>query len=115
MKQFLFIYRSTPPETLPSPEQMQDNMSKWMDWLGSLAAQNKLIDKGNRLTYEGKVLKPDNVVTDGPYAEIKEIIGGYSLIKADDYDEAVELAKGCPIYNVGGSLEVREIFVPEQM
>jgi hypothetical protein len=75
-----------------------------------IAAQNKLGDRGNRLhNGAGKVLKPNNVITDGPYMEIKEAIGGYSIVKAASLEEATELAKGCPIFNVGGSVEVREI------
>ena len=58
---------------------------------------------------EGKVVKPNNIITDGPYTEIKELIGGYSLIKADSLDEAADIAKGCPILKVGGNVEVREI------
>lgn len=93
-----------------SPEEMQTMTKKWMDWVGSIAAQNKLTDRGNRLVNnQGKVLKPNNLVTDGPYVEIKESIGGYSIVKAKSLDEAVELAKGCPILSLGGNVEVREI------
>jgi len=110
MKDFLLVYRmdytAVPQGT---PEEMQAMMMRWMDWIGSIASQNKLIDKGNRLESSGKVLKANDVVTNGPYSEIKESIGGYSLIKADSYTEAVELAKGCPILSVGGNVEVREI------
>ena len=110
MKDFLFVYRND-PKNLPasSPEEMQALTQKWMDWIGGIAAQNKLTDKGNRLSSEGKVLKPGNVITDGPYAEIKELIGGYSIIKVQSYEEAVEIAKGCPVFTVGGSVEVRDI------
>lgn len=92
-----------------SPEEMQSMTKQWMDWMGSIAAQNKLVDRGNRLGEEGKVLRPNNVVTDGPYTEIKETLGGYTLVKANSMDEAVELAKGCPIFAVGGTVEVRPI------
>jgi len=93
-----------------SPEEMQAMTKKWMDWVGNIAAQNKLTDRGNRLVNnQGKVLKPNNLVTDGPYVEIKESIGGYSIVKAKSLDEAVELAKGCPILSLGGNVEVREI------
>jgi hypothetical protein len=89
---------------------MQALTKKWMDWVGSIAAQNKLGDRGNRLvSNQGKVVKPNNLVTDGPYVEIKESIGGYSLVKANSLDEAAELAKGCPILSLGGNVEVREI------
>ncbi|HEU0064265.1 MAG TPA: YciI family protein [Flavisolibacter sp.] len=90
-------------------DQMQTMSKRWMDWIGSIAAQNKLADKGNRLADHGKVVRPDGLTTNGPYTEIKESIGGYSLVKADSYEQAIELAKGCPILTVGGNVEVREI------
>ena len=110
MKDFLFVFRMNQSE-MPklSPEEMQANTKRWMDWIGSIAAQNKLTDRGNRLAPSGKVLKPNDVITDGPYTEIKESIGGYSIIKADDLDQATEIAKGCPGLQFGGSVEVREI------
>jgi hypothetical protein len=54
-------------------------------------------------------VKSDAIVTNGPYTDIKESIGGYTIIKADNYDEAVEMAKGCPVLLAGGNVEVREI------
>jgi len=110
MKDFLFVFRNDyvgAPQG--SPEEMQAVTQRWMDWVGSIAAQNKLVDRGNRLFAEGKVVRGKNVVTDGPYTEIKELIGGYTLVKANSLDEAVELAKGCPIFEFGGNVEVREI------
>jgi hypothetical protein len=92
-----------------SPEQMQASTKRWMDWIGGIAAQNKLSDRGNRLVPEGKILKGDNVITDGPYTEIKESIVGYSIVKAASLEEATELAKGCPVFLIGGTVEVREI------
>jgi hypothetical protein len=110
MKDFLFVFR-TDYSAMPksSPEEMQAMMKRWMDWLGNIAAQNKLTDQGNRLNASGKVVKPNNVIADGPYMEIKESIGGYSIVKAESLEEAVELAKGCPILATGGNVEVREI------
>jgi len=110
MKDFLLVYRTDYDNMqLGTPEQREASMKKWMDWLGNIAAQNKLTSQGNRLQSSGKVIKSDAVVTNGPYTEIKESIGGFSIIKSDSYDEAVELAKGCPILGVGGNVEVREI------
>lgn len=56
-----------------------------------------------------KVLKPNNVITDGPYAEVKEIVGGALIVKADSFDEAMKMAAGCPIFNIGGNVEVRNV------
>ena len=111
MKDFLLVYR-TDLSTLPkgaSPEQMQATTKRWMDWIGGIAAQNKLTDRGNRLFPAGKVVRPDNVIADGPYTEIKECIVGYSIVKANSIEEATELTKGCPILSFGGNVEVRQI------
>ncbi len=109
MKDFLFVFRDKGTPTNISPDEMQAMTKRWMDWIGGIAAQNKLGDRGNRLFPSGKVVKPGNVITDGPYSEIKESIGGYSIVKANSLEEATELAKGCPGLTVGGSVEVREI------
>lgn len=110
MKDFLFVFRADYSK-MPtgSPEEMQAMTKRWMDWVGSIAAQNKLGDRGNRLDNSGKIVRSNNVVTNGPYAEIKESIGGYTIVKSESYTEAVELAKDCPIFSIGGHVEVREI------
>lgn len=110
MKEFALIFRLKDiSDFKPSPEQMQERMN----WLGSIAAQNRLVDKGNTLLPipgSAKTVKADNVVTDGPYTEIKEFISGYVVIRAENIDEAVEIAKANPIFDqVGGNIEVREV------
>jgi hypothetical protein len=111
MKEFLLVFRRdfVTKELQLSPEQMQDMMKPWQDWMGSLAAQDRLASAGNRLNREGRVVKTHNVVTNGPYVEIKEAIGGYIIVKATDIDQAAELAKGCPVLQIGGNVEVREV------
>jgi len=111
MKDFLLIFRADYSQWPQfSPEEMQANMKLWMDWIGGIAAQDKLIDRGNRLDYStGKVLRPGNIITDGPYAEIKESIGGYTAIRAESLDEAAEMAQSCPMLTFGGNIEIREI------
>lgn len=113
MKEFLLVFRRADSgeatQAPPSPEQIQAMMKPWQDWLGSLAAQNKLVTAGNRLESDGKVVSPNAVITNGPYVEIKESIGGYTIIKADSLEDAAELSKGCPILAIGGSVEVRAI------
>ena len=96
------------PSFKPSPEQMQASIKQWQDWIGGIAAQGKFVST-NRLGFEGKTLKPNNVVTDGPYAEVKEMVGGYIIVKANNIDEAIKLAEGCPILNIGGHVEVRNV------
>lgn len=111
MKDFLFVFRID-YKLMPkgSPEEMQALAKRWMDWFGSIAAQNKLGDRGNRLVpHLGKIVKPNNIVTDGPYMEIKEAVGGYAIVKTASIEEAADLATGCPIIGLGGNVEVREI------
>lgn len=110
MKDFLFIYRMDYNNMpMATPEEMQAMTKKWMDWIAGIGAKGKLGDRGNRLENTGKVLKPNNIVTNGPYSDIKESIGGYTLIKAESYEDAMELAKECPALTVGGNVEIREI------
>ncbi|MEO6328953.1 MAG: YciI family protein [Ginsengibacter sp.] len=110
MKEFLFVYRAD-YKAMPdgTPEEREAIMKTWMDWLGGIAAKGNLADKGNRLGSARKVVKPNSIITDGPYTEIKELIGGYSLIIANSLEEATEIAKDCPILEIGGNVEVREI------
>ena len=111
MDEFILLFRLdiTTKGAQPSPEQLQAYMKQYHDWVGGIAAQNKFIG-GKGLSTEGKVLLANNVVTDGPFVEIKESIAGYIMIKAKDFAEAVNLGKDCPILNgVGNSVEVRKI------
>jgi len=109
MNEFLLIFRRDfkMSDLQPSPDQLQQTMKEWQNWMGGIAAQNKLVSSGNRLADDGKVVKPGAIVTNGPYVEIKELIGGYIMISAASLEEAAEISKGCPILNVGGSVEVR--------
>ena len=90
----------------PSPEQMQAAIKPYQEWIASLAAQNKRVEPPKRWDADGRIIK-GNTVVNGPYAEIKESIGGLIFIRANDYDEAVEIAKGCPVIQWGAVVEVR--------
>jgi len=109
MQEFMMIFRMAPMgEFQPTPEQIQESIKQWQDWIGGIAAQGKFVST-NQLGFQGKTLKSDGVVTDGPYAEVKEIVGGNIVVKAADLDEALKLAEGCPILYIGGHVEVRDI------
>jgi hypothetical protein len=110
MEEFMLIFRHEDGKKIASPEQMQLWMKQTMDWIGGIAAQNKFTG-GNGLPFEdSKIVWPNNVVTNGPFGEIKETIGGYVIVKAESVDEAVGFAKGCPILQgEGNSVEVRKI------
>ena len=109
MNEFLLIFRRdfSNKETQPSPEQLQESLKQWQDWFGSIAAQDKLSRPLQRWDTQGKVVQSTKNVVNGPYAEIKESIGGLIFLKVDTYDEALEIAKGCPILDLGGNVEVR--------
>ncbi len=110
MNEFMLIFRHEDGHKVASPEQIQVWMKQTMDWIGGIAAQNKFVG-GNGLPFDGaKVVHHNNVVTDGPFGEIKETIGGYVIVKAGSVDEAVEFAKGCPVLQgEGNTVEVRKI------
>ncbi len=110
MKEFILLFRSAQPTgPTPTPEQMKEVSKPWQDWIGSIAAQDKLSNIGARLDLEGTTVYPQNVKTDGPYAEIKEILLGYTVVKTATLAEAVELAENCPVLSIGGNVEVRSL------
>ena len=110
MQDFMLLFRQPGRDfSQVSPEDLKALFKKWDDWKGGIAAQGKLSHTGNRLSLEGKVLKAGGVVTDGPFAEIREILGGYIVVKADSFDDALTLAHGCPAIDGGGSVEIRAI------
>ena len=108
----LIIRRDISKKGSPSPQQLQDAIKPFQDWIGGIAAQNKLAAPPTRWDLGGKVVKQNGVVTDGPYAEIKEAIAGTLLIRAKDYDEAADIAKQCPALKFGSTVEVRMAIAP---
>jgi hypothetical protein len=111
MNEFVLLFRLDilTPEAQPSPEQLKGYMKLYEDWVGGIAAQNKFIG-GKGLSTEGRVLKINNLVTDGPFAEIKESVAGFITIRAKDLEEAVSITKNCPILlGEGNSVEIRQV------
>jgi hypothetical protein len=91
-----------------SPELMQRTLEKWGQWMAGLAEKGHISDRGVPLARSGKtVTGRGRSVTDGPYAEAKDIVGGFMLVEAPDLDHAVELSRQCPILETGGVVEVR--------
>jgi hypothetical protein len=110
MQDFMLLFRvANNDHSQASPEDFKVIQKKWDDWKGGIAAQGKLANNGSRLPLEGKVLKAGGVVTDGPFVEIREMLGGYIVVKADSLDDAVTLAHGCPAIDLGGSVEIRPL------
>jgi len=108
MSEFVFLYRGGEPGR--SPEKAQQMMQKWMAWLKELTEKGHIKDQGQPLERTGKLVKgKQKTVTDGPFAEAQDIVGGYTLIEARDLGQAVELSKGCPIFEADGAVEVRPV------
>ncbi|MEM7548783.1 MAG: YciI family protein [Bacteroidota bacterium] len=109
MSKFLYLFRGgDEPYAKLSPEEAQAHMQRWGDWMQQLSEKGKLID-GMPLAEHGKQVKErGNTIIDGPFTEGKEVVGGYLLVNSKDIDEAVELSKACPIFEIGGEIEVRE-------
>ena len=110
MNEFMLIFRHEDGLKVASPEQIQAWMKQTMDWIGSIAAQNKFVS-GTGLPFDdSRVVWHKGVVTNGPFGDIKETIGGYIVVKAESVEEAVEFAKGSPVLQGdGNSVEVRKI------
>ena len=113
MAEFMLLFRYNIRAQQPSPQQMQEIGKLWWAWRQKLESQNKIVSTGNRLSKGGRVIKSKNVVTDGPYAEIKETLAGFMTINAEDFDEAVAIAKECPIIQSGGNVEVRKFIAAD--
>ena len=113
MEKYMLIFRNTPTTEAEfqnlSPEDMQAELDKWGQWIGGIAAQGKMVST-DALDHTGKIVKGSkHVVTDGPFVESKELVSGFLILLADSIDEAIELSKGCPIYEIEGSVEVRPL------
>lgn len=116
MSNFVYLFRSTlegQREAMGTPERAQRSMEAWMAWMRDLEAKGHLADPGQPLDKAGKVVqgrKGDTaLVTDGPYAETKDVILGYVIVRAKDLAEAAALAEKCPMVIGGGSVEIRPV------
>jgi len=110
MDEFALIMRHEDGGKIASPEQMQAWMKQTMDWIGGIAAQNKFVSGTGLLFDDARVVGHNKMVTNGPFGEIKETIGGLIIVKAESADEAAEFAKGCPVLQrEGNTMEVRKI------
>lgn len=109
MSEYLFLFRGGDFHLAKlSPDSLQQHMQKWVLWMSGLAEQGKFVS-AQPLAKTGKQINGDKkIVTDGPFIEGKEMVGGYLICKADTYDGAIEIAKGCPILEFeDGNVEVR--------
>lgn len=106
MEKFMLIFQGGIKQDA-SPEALQANMGKWMAWVEKLNKEGRYVS-GEPLLPGGKLLS-GKTVTDGPYTEGKEVVGGYFIINAADMDEAVEISKEYPDFEYDGSVQVRQV------
>jgi len=112
MAEYLLLFRggdSARTADQQSPEKWQAHMQKWMQWMSELTEQGKFVGAQPLKVAGSVVTGSKKVVTDGPFVEGKEMVGGYLICKAGSLEEAVEISKGCPVLEHDGSVEVREI------
>jgi hypothetical protein len=108
MAKFAFVYRNRPENYARlTPEDMQKQMKRWQDWIAEGVKKGWMVEPGDGLTKEGRVVDAKKLVADGPFFEAKEVVGGFSIIDAPHLDAAAEVAKGCPALVIGGSVEIR--------
>ena len=109
MDEFLLVFRRDfqNRENQPSPEQLQEHFQKWHAWYDKMASEDRIVLQ-RRWDGEVLVVNAQKTVLNGPYAEIKEAIGGAVIIRAANYEEAAEFAKAVPILEFGGNVEIRK-------
>jgi len=108
MSEYAFLYRGRNPGA--TPEQQQKHFEKWAAWFKDMTAKGFIKHPGHPLDDSGKVLRGSpKTIHDGPFAEAKDLIAGFTLVEARDLATAADIAAGCPILEVGGSVEVRPL------
>jgi hypothetical protein len=120
MSDFVFLFRSTledQQEAMGTPERAQRSMQAWMGWIRALEAKGHLKNPGQPLERSGKVVRGrEKTVTDGPFAEAKDLVLGFIIVEAGDLDHAVQLASDCPmVAGGGGSVEIRPVMKSPSM
>jgi hypothetical protein len=111
MSDFVFLFRSTAAEqheAMGTPERAQRSMQSWVAWIRDLETRGLLKNPGQPLERSGKVVR-GKAVTDGPFAEAKDLVLGFIVVEAKDLEQAVTIAESCPIAIGGGSVEIRPV------
>lgn len=112
MAQYLLLIREYEPYSKNyTPDQLQQVIQKYINWSGQLRQQGRLVSSEKLVDDGGRIVRMRNrqILVDGPFTEAKEAIGGYYIIEAAGYDEAVQLARDCPVFETGGEVELHEI------
>jgi hypothetical protein len=114
MSDFVFLFRASASgqqAAMGTPERAEQSLRVWLDWIHSLETGGHLANRGLPLEQRGVVVRGSaRVVSDGPFVEVKDMVAGFIVIQARDLAEAAELAKGCPMLEGDGSVEIRPVF-----
>lgn len=108
----LLLYEAPEAFEDMSPEELQRAIERYRAWTEELKRTGRFVASDKLTEGEGRVLRKEGKelrVTDGPFTETKEVIGGYYAVRADSYDDAVAVSRGCPHLDYGGTIEVREV------
>jgi|SRR5579859_4593515 len=109
MAEFVYLYRRSVNQPF-TPQEMQERLQRWQAWFKDLESKGHLANIGLPLAGTGGVVKDrKGSFHDGPYAETKDVVMGYSLIAAESLEQARSLATGCPIFDQGGVVEIRPV------
>lgn len=109
-RRYIFLQRSQPwNRQQPSPEQMQEMFAAFNTWKEKF--KENILDMGGKLMGGGKVVTTSGA-TDGPFVEVKEIVGGYMFVTAESIERAMEVAREMPMLTPGSSIEIREVAGP---
>lgn len=112
MKDFMMIFIGADYEELGlSPEQLQERMGKWFAWGNKMEKQGILKGGEALISTAKRISGPNRTITDGPFAESKELVGGYYTVSAESAEAVVEIAQDFPDYDLGGTVEIRELMV----
>lgn len=113
MSDFVYFFRASDAgrrAAFSTPEQAQQSLQKWLEWIRDLETRGHLKERGQPIGHTGAVVRgPQRTVTDGPFVEAKDMVLGFIVIEARDLAQAVELSRGCPMLDGGGSVEVRPV------
>ena len=108
---YMFVFRHAEDMPDPTPEQMQKIFGQWMTWMATMKKKGQYLAGDPLEDSPAKVLRGPRgaKLTDGPFAEAKEVVGGYMLIAAKSFSEAAKIARDCPGYAMGTKVEVRQV------
>jgi hypothetical protein len=113
MSEFVYLFRigdAAQRDAMGTPERAQQSMQRWLAWMNALETGGHLKNRGLPLERDGKVVRGrKRLVTDGPYTESKDLVAGFIVVEARDLAEATELARGCPMLEGEGSVEIRPV------